>query len=164
MDAFSIPPRMFSDRCINIFWQEHAPLFPILHKPTFLRLYEEYIADPEHMEDHHKLAMLHLVFSIAGFSSDLPDKEHIAHCEDQWRFSLNAILMESTLATLQCLVLACLYCSQTGDYKALQTYKAIAVGLAQRLGLHQTPKRFSYGALMVETRKKVFWSLYAVDW
>lgn len=29
----NIPPRMFSDRCINIFWQEHAPLFPVLHKP-----------------------------------------------------------------------------------------------------------------------------------
>ncbi|KFY35122.1 hypothetical protein V494_06187 [Pseudogymnoascus sp. VKM F-4513 (FW-928)] len=159
----NIPPRMFSDRCINIFWQEHAPLFPVLHKPTFLRLYEEYIADPEQMVDDQKLAELHLVFSIAGFSSDLPDKDHIARCEEQWRRSLNAVLMESTLGTLQCLVLACLYCSQTGQYKSLQTYKAIAVGLAQRLGLHQSQKRFSYGALTIETRKKVFWSLYTVD-
>ncbi|KFX92254.1 hypothetical protein V490_05484 [Pseudogymnoascus sp. VKM F-3557] len=159
----NIPPRMFSDRCINIFWQEHAPLFPVLHKPTFLRLYEEYIADPEQMVDDQKLAELHLVFSIAGFSSDLPDKEHIARCEEQWRRSLNALLMESTLGTLQCLVLACLYCSQTGKYKSLQTYKAIAVGLAQRLGLHQSQKRFSYGALTIETRKKVFWTLYTVD-
>lgn len=155
---------MFSDRCINIFWQEHAPLFPVLHKPTFLRLYEEYIANPEQMVDDQKLAELHLVFSIAGFSSDLPDKEHIARCEEQWRRSLNALLMDSTLGTLQCLVLACLYCSQTGKYKSLQTYKAIAVGLAQRLGLHQSQKRFSYGALTIETRKKVFWSLYTVDW
>ncbi|OBT59366.1 hypothetical protein VE04_00474 [Pseudogymnoascus sp. 24MN13] len=162
-DGPNIPPRMFSDRCINIFWQEHAPLFPVLHKPTFLRLYEEYIADPEQMVDDQKLAELHLVFSIAGFSSDLPDKDHIARCEEQWRRSLNALLMDSTLGTLQCLVLACLYCSQTGQYKSLQTYKAIAVALAQRLGLHQSQKRFSYGALTIETRKKVFWSLYTVD-
>lgn len=115
------------------------------------------------MVDNQKLAMLHLVFCIAGFSSDLPDKDEIAMCENQWRRSLSMILLDSTLSTLQCLVLACLYCSQTGDYQALQTYKAIAVGLAQRLGLHHSQKRFSYGALTTETRKKVFWTLYTVD-
>jgi hypothetical protein len=162
--ASSVPPRLFSDRCINIFWQEHAPLFPVLHKPTFLRLYEEYISDPEKMCDNHKLAQLHLVFSIAGFSSDLPDKEEIANSEQQWRKSLNAILMDNTLSTLQCLVLACLYCNQKGAYKSLQTYKAIAVGLSHKLGLHQSQKRFSFGALTTETRKKVFWTLYTVDW
>lgn len=159
----SIPPRLFSDRCINIFWQEHAPLFPVLHKPTFLRLYEEYVAKPEEMVDNQKLAMLHLVFCIAGFSSDLPDKEDIALCERQWRKSLSAIALDGTLSTLQCLVLACLYCSQTGDFDSLQTYKAIAVGLSQRLGLHYNQKRFSHGPLTTETRKKVFWALYTVD-
>jgi hypothetical protein len=158
------PPRMFSDRCVNVFFQEWAPLFPVLHKPTFLRLYEEYMANPDLITDPHKLAQLHLVFAIAGQSSDMPDREPIAFCESQWRFSLEVVLMENTLVTLQCLTLVLIYCISNADYSRLQHYKAIAVGLSHRLGLHQSQKRFSFGALTIETRKKVFWTLYTIDW
>jgi hypothetical protein len=65
------PPRMVSDQLINIFFQEWAPLFPVLHRPTFLALYEEYVSCPEAMEDKKSLAQLHLVFGIAALSSDV---------------------------------------------------------------------------------------------
>jgi len=157
------PPRMFSDRCVNVFFQEWAPLFPVLHKPTFLRLYEEYMSNPDQVTDPHKLAQLHLVFGIAGLSSAIPDREQIAFCENQWRFSLEAVLMDNTLVTLQCLILALVYCISKADYNRLQHYKGIAIGLSHRLGLHQSQKRFSFGALTIETRKKVFWTLYTID-
>ena len=155
---------MFTDRCVNVYFQEWAPLFPVIHKPTFLRLYEDYVADPDQVTDHHKLAQLHLLFGIAGLSSETPDRPRISRCEDQWRTSLEAVLMDNTLATLQCLILALIYCITKADYNRLQHYKGIAVGLSHRLGLHQSQKRFSFGALTIETRKKVFWTLYAVDW
>jgi hypothetical protein len=107
---------------------------------------------------------LHLVFGIAGLSSDIPDRDQIAFCENQWRISLEAVLMENTLATLQCLILALVYCISKADYNRLQHYKGIAIGLSHRLGLHQSQKRFSFGVLTIETRKKVFWTLYTVDW
>ncbi|PBP19092.1 fungal-specific transcription factor domain-containing protein [Diplocarpon rosae] len=161
--TLSAPPRMFSDRCVNVFFQEWAPLFPVLHKTTFLRLYEEYMLNPDTVMEPHKLAQLHLVFGVAGISSDLPDREHIALVEEQWRQSLESVLMDNTLATLQCLVLAILYCILKADYSRLQHYKGIAVGLSHRLGLHQSQTQFSLGALTTETRKKVFWTLYTVD-
>lgn len=65
------PPRMVSDQLINIFFQEWAPLFPVLHRPTFLALYEEYVSCPEAMEDKKSLAQLHLVFGIAALSNDV---------------------------------------------------------------------------------------------
>jgi len=164
LNKSTAPPRMFSDRCINIYFQEWSPLFPVLHKPTFLRLYEEYMSNPERVTDSHKLAQLHLVFAIAGISSDVPDREQITFCENQWRSSIDAILMENTISTLQCLILAMIYCISKADYNRLQHYKGIAVGLSHRLGLHQSQKRFSFGALTIETRKKVFWTLYTVDW
>ena len=80
------------------------------------------------------------------------------------RSSLEVVLMDNTLATLQCLILALIYCISKADYSRLQHYKGIAVGLSHRLGLHQSQKRFSFGALTIETRKKVFWTLYTVDW
>ena len=155
---------MFSDRCVNVFFQEWAPLFPVLHKPSFLRLYEEYVANPEDMSDPHKLAQLNLVFGVAALSNATPDREQIAACEKHWRASLESVLMDNTLITLQCLILALIHCILKADYNRLQHYKGIAVGLSHRLGLHQSQKRFSFGALTTETRKKVFWTLYTIDW
>jgi hypothetical protein len=155
---------MFSDKCVNVFFQEWAPLFPVVHKPTFLRVYERFAADPTAMTDKHELAQLHLVFAIAASSSESPDQEQISACEREWQSALDSVSMENTLVTLQCLVLAQIYCISAADYKRLQHYKAIAIGLSHRLGLHQSQRRFSFGALTIETRKKVFWSLYVVDW
>lgn len=65
------PPRLLSDQMVNIFFQEWAPLFPVLHRPTFLALYEDYVASPDTMEDKKSLAQLHLVFSIAALSTNV---------------------------------------------------------------------------------------------
>ncbi|TPX10762.1 uncharacterized protein E0L32_008331 [Thyridium curvatum] len=158
-----VPPRMFSDRCVNVYFQEWSPLFPVLHKPQFLHIYEEFVADPDKIKNNHKIAQLYLVFSIAALSGEDPDFEQIASCEAHWQRALDAILMDNTIITLQCLVLALMYCTARADYKRLQHYKGVAVGLSHRLGLHQSQKRFSFGALTIETRKKVFWTLYTLD-
>lgn len=158
-----IPPRLFSDRCVNIYFQEWAPLFPILHKPSFLRIYEDWVAEPDKVKSHHKLAQLYLVFGVAALSSENPDLEQVAACEQQWQRSIQLILMDDTMETLQCLVLALTYCQIRADNKRLQHYKSLAIGLSHRLGLHQSQKRFSFGALTIETRKKVFWALYTLD-
>lgn len=162
--SFRVPPRLFSDRCVNVYFQEWAPLFPVLHKPTFLHIYEDFVSDPAKIKSNYKTAQLYLVFSIAGLSCDAPDLQQLVACEQQWTTALDSLLMENTMNTLQCLILALIYCTMRADYKRLQHYKGIAVGLSHRLGLHQSQKRFSFGALTTETRKKVFWTLYTLDW
>jgi len=161
--SLSCPPRMFSDRCVNVYFQEWAPLFPVLHKPTFLRIYEEFVVDPEKVKCHHKIAQLYLVFSIAGLSSEQPDYQQLAVCEKQWTRAIESMILENTMSTLQSLILALLYCTIRADNKRVQHFKGLAVGLSHRLGLHQSQKRFSFGALTLETRKKVFWTLYTLD-
>ncbi|KAK2609260.1 Lysophospholipase D gdpd1 [Conoideocrella luteorostrata] len=157
------PPRIFSDRCVNVYFQELAPLFPVLHKPTFLRIYEEFVADPEKAKCQHKIAQLYLVFSIAGLSSEKPDYQQIAACEKKWDQAIQSTMLENTMSTLQCLILALLYCTIRADNKRVQHFKGLAVGLSHRLGLHQSQKQFSFGILTLETRKKVFWTLYSLD-
>ncbi|QSZ33069.1 hypothetical protein DSL72_002654 [Monilinia vaccinii-corymbosi] len=157
------PPRLSSDKWVNVFFQEWAPLFPVIHKNAFLILYDEYLSNPEPLTDQHKLAQLHLVFGIAGLSTDFPDKGEVSSCENQWRPALDSILMDNTISTLQCLILALIYCIQRPDYNRLQHYKGIAVALSHRLGLHQSQKRFPFGVSTAEMRKRVFWTLYTVD-
>lgn len=73
-------------------------------------------------------------------------------------------MLEPSIKNLQCLVLALLFSVQRNDSNKILHYKGLAVGIAQRLGLHMSQKRFAFGALTVETRKKVFWTLYTLDW
>jgi hypothetical protein len=92
------------------------------------------------------------------------DGQDIESFEAQWQSAVESFLMENDVATLQCLVLAQIFCLLRADYSRVLKYKGLAVGLSQRLGLHQSQKRFALDALTSETRKKLFWSLYTVDW
>ncbi|KZM22061.1 DNA-binding transcription factor cat8 [Ascochyta rabiei] len=161
--TFRAPPRLVSDQMINIFFQEWAPLFPVLHRPTFLALYEEYVSSPENVQDKKSIAKLNLCFGIAALSSGSRDGKDVKSFEAQWQSAVNSFLMDNDLATLQCLVLAQIFCLLKGDYSRVLKYKGLAIGLSQRLGLHQSQKRFALGALTSESRKKAFWSLYTVD-
>lgn len=134
------------------------------------------------MVDKKSIAKLNLVFGIAALSSDVGthsllhgsgpvltptkprDGQDVESFEAQWQSAVESFLMDNDVATLQCLVLAQIFCLLKADYARLLKYKGLAVGLSQRLGLHQSQKRFALGALTSETRKKVFWSLYTVDW
>lgn len=70
--AFWSPPsRMHSDQMVNIFFQEWAPLFPVLHRLNFLTLYEQYVANASNVQDKKSLAQLNLVFGIASLSSEV---------------------------------------------------------------------------------------------
>ena len=179
--SFKAPPRLVSDQLINIFFQEWAPLFPVLHRPTFLGMYANVMASPEGTQDYLTIAQLNLVFGIGTLSAKVgrhivecarsaaklcaqSNKQNIESFDNQWTAALEAIMFEQSLSTLQCLVLAQMYCIIDADYKRLLHYKGIAVSLAHRLGLHQSQKRFALGALAAETRKKVFWVLYTLDW
>lgn len=67
-DVAVAPPRLLSDQLVNIFFQEWAPLFPILHRPTFLSQYEQYVSNTSNITDRRVLTQLNLVFGIAALS------------------------------------------------------------------------------------------------
>lgn len=161
--VWKAPPRLVSDQLVNIFFQEWAPLFPVLHRPTFLTLYEKYVADAESVTDKTAVAQLNLVFGIAAISSGTRSSADLESFDTQWKAAIDTILTENTMQTLQTLILAQIFCVQQGDLAKVITYKGLSTTLSARLGLHQSQKRFALGTLTCETRKKVFWTLYTVD-
>lgn len=54
---------------IGIYFQEWAPLFPVLHRPSFLDLYQQYMQSPETIVENSSHAQLNLVFGIAALST-----------------------------------------------------------------------------------------------
>lgn len=68
--AAKVPPRLLSDQLINIFFQEWAPLYPVVHRPTVLKTYEQYLSNLESFQaNSHEMAQLNLIFGIAGLAS-----------------------------------------------------------------------------------------------
>lgn len=67
-----VPPRLVSDQLLNIFFQEWAPLYPVVHRPSVLKLYTRYNTDPEVVgEEKYATAILNLIFGIAAVSSNV---------------------------------------------------------------------------------------------
>lgn len=164
--ASTFPPRLLSDQYINIFFQEWAPLLPILHRPTILKFYEQYLADPEAGEWHDKkqaVAQLYLVFDIAALSSISHIKQSTTSYEPQWRKAIHLISSTPSVPTLQSLLLAQLYYLLKADYSYCARYRAIAVSICHEMDLHRIQKYCWLNCLELETRKKIFWCQYTLD-
>lgn len=64
------PPRLVSDQLVNIYFQEWAPLYPVVHRSTILKAYDRYLADPSLLKDQPLIIIqLNLIFGIAALSS-----------------------------------------------------------------------------------------------
>lgn len=177
-------PRLVSDQLINIFFQEWAPLYPVVHRPTILKAYEQYLSNTETLQgSKHDMAQLNLIFGIAALASTVSQVSYAGTLrffkadmhrqtrtnqdptffEDNWSPVLESLSGDVSVSTLQCYVLAQMYCMTKGDYTGLLRYRGSAVSLCHQLRLHQSQRRFSANALVAETRKKVFWCQYVVD-
>lgn len=71
--TWKAPARLTSDQLVNVYFQEWAPLFPVLHRPSFLDLYEKYVSATEVIDDKLSLAQLNLVLGIAALSREVSD-------------------------------------------------------------------------------------------
>ncbi|KAF7597555.1 hypothetical protein BBP40_000033 [Aspergillus hancockii] len=157
-------PRLVSDQLINIFFQEWAPLYPVVHRPTILKAYEQYLSNTETLQgSKHNMTQLNLIFGIAALASVTRTNQDPTFFEDNWSPVLESLSGDVSISTLQCYVLAQIYCMAKGDYTGLLRYRGFAVNICHQLRLHQSQKRYSSNPLVAETRKKVFWCQYVVD-
>ncbi|KIV97697.1 hypothetical protein PV10_01410 [Exophiala mesophila] len=160
------PPRILSDQYINLFFQEWQPLLPILHRPTFLRVYEQYVTNPETgnwQNNKQSLAQLFLIFEIAALSSMSTSKKATPSYEHHWRKALYSTSSTACLSTLQCHLLAQVCYLLRADHTHLTRHRSIAVSMCHELGLHQDHKYHNLSPLEAETKKKVFWAQYVLD-
>ena len=64
------PPRLVSDQLLNIYFQEWAPFYPVVHRPTILKLYDQFTTNPDAIEnDKYAPVQLNLIFGVAAISS-----------------------------------------------------------------------------------------------
>jgi hypothetical protein len=179
--ASKTPPRIMSDQYISqwpyhlcysnanfpdLFFQEWQPLLPVLHRPTFLKVYEQYLAGPDAgnwQSNKQAISQLFLIFEISALSTSQQAKQNVPSYENQWRRALFSTSMTPTIAMIQCQLLAQLCYLLRADYTNLARQRGVSVGMCHELGLHQAHRYHTLSTFESETRKKVFWCQYVLD-
>jgi hypothetical protein len=59
-------PRIVMDQLVNIFFQEWAPIYPVLHRPTFLAFYDSYFNGQGDNLETIVLVQIYLVVLISA--------------------------------------------------------------------------------------------------
>lgn len=60
------PDRELGLRLVNFYFEHANPQIPILHRPTFMKMFEEAYAQKDHVRTPRELYMLNIVFAIGG--------------------------------------------------------------------------------------------------
>ena len=135
-------------------------------QPSFLKVYEQYLAGPDAgnwNSNKQAIAQLFLIFEISALSCGHQTKTATPSYENQWRRALFSTSSAPSISAVQCQVLAQLCYLLRADYTNLARHRGVAIGMCHELGLHQAHKYHTLSTFDSETRKKVFWSQYVLD-
>lgn len=176
-DALPPQPRAWS--LCETYWQHASCLFrPVqrdeLIDEILIPVYKLAKDEDGHLRTDivsvHKLAILFFVFSI-GSLLDLtlppysPEAETFLHC-GKCALSLRFIFDSPELATVQAVALLGFYHTMGGANYSMDTawgWCGLSHKLAQSIGLHRDPARWSLDAKTVQRRRILFWELHYHD-
>jgi hypothetical protein len=165
--------RRHTDDYVKCFWEFVHPLFPMLHKPTFMTTYEKVWATTglRHSdEDVLFLPTLNLVLALGcKFSTLVPADAKARVSEDFYQRSRTVLLYDvlgsTSIGVVQWLLLSGVYFQSTRYANHCWSSIGLAIRLAQSLGLHlENPgtKRPS-NQLDREMKRRIWHTCLALD-
>jgi hypothetical protein len=169
--SFSLPSRRSADSYMRCFWKNTHPIYPILHKPTFMAVYEELWAPGTEVysqsqrfpyEDPIFQATFNIVFAIGCQFSELVPAECQSNVADQFYQQSRKLLAfdaldSASLPLVQLLLLTGVYLQSSNHGNRCWNVVCLAIRNAQSLGLHvENPKSTSTNQIRRETRRRVW--------
>jgi len=170
--------RRNADNFISCFFSFIHPLFPILHRPSFLHQYELWRAREDgsnkcgvlpNLDEAIFIASLNLVFALGCQFSDLiapADKPSLA--DDFYQRSRQLLLFEildsTSLSLVQMLLLTGVYLQSTQHANRCWNTVGLAIRVAQSLGLNvHDSGRSPSSQLEREMRRRVWHTCVNLD-
>lgn len=138
-----LPVRRVANNYVDIYFRDSFPLYPFLHKPTFLRTYEAVWNDDNGCgEDDLFYCVMNLVFAFGVLhehsntaSQDLPQKADVYYRRCESKLTSEAISQGSVLL-LQVLLLKSQFLQATRRASECWNTVGLSVRVAQSLGIH----------------------------
>lgn len=166
--------RVLCDKLITDYFQEWHSVFSIVNYDQFISQYQNFMDNEAFVGDFSEnpifAIQLLLILQLAGLGSKDQSLQQELHPLDDWKWLFNFNLQTKPgLDTLQALCLALLYSLHVGNTTDTWHFRAMAVNMAYRLGLHRpysTLRHYDGSQLSnVESqdRTKLFWMVYILD-
>jgi len=150
--AAILPRRRSADSFVACYWEFIHPLFPVLHRPSFMKHYERLWSSDQYTSDEDPeplygleevifTSTLNLVFALGCTFSSLVEPAHKnSVADDFYQRSRNLLLFEildsTSLALVQMLLLTGVYLQSTQCANRCWNFVGLAIRVAQSLGLH----------------------------
>jgi hypothetical protein len=174
-NAFALPRRKAADSFVSSFFEFMHPVFPVLHKPSFLATYEKLWTpdggeDIDNEADHPIfLATVNIVFAIGCHFSELNPPTIRTPLADQFyqqsrSFFTMDILDSPSLSVVQFLLLTGIHLQSTQYASRFWQTIGMAIRAAQELGLHlENRNPGSEGQFSWEIRRRVWHTCVILD-
>ncbi|KAM0719397.1 hypothetical protein Q7P37_005302 [Cladosporium fusiforme] len=177
--AAMLPRRRNADDFLACYWEFIHPLFPVLHKPSFLKQYQALWASettPETrdlgnlgLEELVFTATLNLVFGLGcKFSNLVAPAQKNSMADDFYQKSRHLLLFEvldtTSLSLVQMMCLTGVYLQSTQHANRCWNSVGLAIRVAQTLGLHLNEHgRKKIPQLELEMRRRVWHTCVNLD-
>ena len=178
MNAVVYPPRQNADDFLRCFWEFVHPVFPIVHKTSFIKSYEQVWLprnivstreDNVDVEDIIFSSTLNLVFALGCQFSALVAPAKKASVADEFyrrarRLFIFDIVDSISLSAVQMLLLTGVYLQSTRHAHRCWNVVGFAIRIAQSLGLHYDHSRSgSESQLQTQMKRRVWHTCLILD-
>lgn len=159
----SLPPREIADDFVDCYERMVYPIFPVLHLPTFKRRYLQLWerASSAQAVDTTFKATINMVFALGCVNSSKIEPALILKTASTFYDRARGIMPLDSLDSPSIEVVR--YLLLTGNYLSFTKYSnrycntmAVAIQVAQTIGLHQAQKPPSSNQLQLEMGKRVW--------
>lgn len=171
-----LPLRKSADDFLACYWEFVHPVFPLLHKTSFMDQYERLWTSnstdglrPEDIEEPIFMSILNLVFALGcKYSGLVPSTQKTSTADEFYMktrtFSEFLILDSTTVATVQLLALSGVYLQSTQYATRCWNSVGLAIRAAQSLGLHSKGRETRAGGqLEREMRRRIWHTCVSLD-
>ena len=168
-----LPLRRSADDFLLCYWEFIHPVFPLVHRTTFVNQYERLWTggskQPNDLEEPIFMSILNLIFALGcKLSNFVPMNEKATVSDDFYHKSRQLseflILDATSVATIQLLALSGVYLQSTQYASRCWNTVGLAIRAAQSLGLHSEYNgRKSNTQLEREMQRRVWHTCVSLD-
>ncbi|KAL1953765.1 hypothetical protein VTO42DRAFT_2296 [Malbranchea cinnamomea] len=172
------PPRWLADDYLRCFWEFMHPLFPVLHKTSFMKQYEEIWSsnDPrERRTEHCSMdevifsSIINILFALGcKFSGHIPASERASIADDFYQRSRKIFVYDpldsGSVQQVQFLLLNGVYLQSTRYANRCWNAVGLAIRVAQSLGMHlDQPDERQESQVDREMRRRIWHTCVILD-
>ncbi|KAK5049368.1 hypothetical protein LTR84_004297 [Exophiala bonariae] len=172
------PLRHAADDYLHCFWEFIHPVFPILHRPSFMRRFEALWSESQGPNAGSKqdefdhivfVSSLNLVFALGCQFSDLVREPNRAHVAEEFyqrarKLFIYDILDSASITLVQMLLLTSVYLQSTSHANRCWNVVGLAVRAAQSIGMDsEPPSRTPRDPLTRELRRRLWHTCVTMD-